>query len=126
MKSVPSGTKSNDALARSKPPKPAKADAQMPPGTYATASTDRPPRMQATRIQFNISSVRSMRLPASNARTQQANVPTPIQYTCDVSAAVGRRRSITKKIAPAATPADAGQPVCRKYRAPYTHAQNPG
>jgi hypothetical protein len=124
-KSAPSGTNSKDALATSKPPKPAKADAQMPAGTYATARTEKPPRMQATRIQFSISSVRSMRRPASNATTQHANVPTPIQYTCVASAAVGRRRSITKKIAPAATPADAGQPVCRKYRPPYTNAQNP-
>ncbi len=39
------------------------------------------------------------------------------------SGAFASRRVKRKKIAPAAVPAHAGHPTCRKYKTTYTHAQ---
>ena len=70
-----------------------------------------------TRTQLRISSVRPIRLPKSRMPTHRAKVPTPIRYTSSPCSGPAKSRKMRKKIAPAAAPAQPGQPTCRKYRA---------
>ena len=107
--------KRNAPCAGSYPTSPAAPATQVSGATNMSASTRNVPRIATTRIQFRISSVRSMRRPKSRMATHSTNVPTPKACTSPAFSGPARSRNTRKNTAPAAVPAQAGHPSCRKY-----------